>query len=137
MDIGDDSNNFIDLYPDHAWVSDSVLWLGNKDRPESGHDEVLVTNNSRQAISYLHVRTCGWEMFWLFDVKPGETVKLDSCPRVAYLSSFGKFAGGKEISYAEKGFKVEGEYKIPGQYYSIEISDDGAKINSSDVEASK
>jgi hypothetical protein len=135
-DIGDDSDYFADGFPDHSWVSDSILWLGHKDYAELGHDEVEVTNDSQQAISYLQVKTCGWEMFWLLDVKSGETVKLDSCPRIRWLDSYGRFADGKEIPSDGENFKIEGKYKMPGHYY-IKITDDKMNIYSPDFEGYK
>jgi hypothetical protein len=142
MDIGDDSNLFSDLYPDHYWVSDSVFRIGDKDPEELGHDEVVVTNNSGQALEYLRVKTCKWEMFWLFDVQPGSTTKLSVCPQtntradVSGISSYGKFFDGRDIPFATAGFKIRGKYKAPG-HYSVTVTDAETKIDSPDFEVSK
>ena len=135
MDIGDDSNYFADLFPDHSWVADSILRLGDKDPAELGHDEVEVTNSSRQVIAYLQVGTCKWEMFWLFDVRPGEIVKLAACPQtdrfagLSWVSLYGMFAGGQGIPFTGENFKIRGRYSAPARY-RITVSDDASKIES-------
>lgn len=142
MDIGDDSNRFAELYTEHSWISDSVFWFGDKDPISLGHDEVVVTNNSNQAIAYLSVRTCKWENFWLFDVLPSAAVKLTACPQTdmradfSGLDCYGKFANGKDVPLAAMGFKIRGMYKAPG-HYSITIANDETKIDSPDFEGYK
>lgn len=140
VNIGDDSNVFAYLYPGHAWISDSVLRLGDKDPDKLGHDEVVVTNKSKQAIAYLRVRTCKWEMFWLFDVQPGSTVKLSACAQtdvqspLSWVASSGKFSDGREIPFAGRDFKIQDKYKASG-HYLIAITDEGTRIDSADFES--
>lgn len=133
MDIGDDSNLFDDLYPDHSWVADSILRFGNKDPDELGHDEVVVRNNSNQVIAYLQVRTCKWEMFWLFDVQPNSMVKLSACPQIIWLDFYGKFSGGKNIPFVGMNFKIGSKRRTTG-HYLITIADEGTSIDSPDFE---
>lgn len=139
-DIGDDSNYFADLFPEHAWVSDSVFRLGERDAPGLAHDELSVTNDSRQPISYLRVVTCKPEMFWLFDVPPGETVKLAACPQtdgladLSWVAFQGRLADGRELPFTGKNFKIRGVYVAPA-HYRIKVSDDAAEVDSTDFES--
>jgi hypothetical protein len=138
-DVGDDSNYFADLFPEHAWVSDSVFRLGERDAPRLAHDELSVTNDSRQSISYLRVMTCKREMFLLFDVPPGETVKLAACPQtdgladLSWVAFQGRLADGRELPFTGENFKIRGVYVAPA-HYRIKVSDDTAKVDSTDFE---
>ncbi len=142
MDIGDDSNLFADLFPEHSWISDSVFWFGDKDPKELGQDEVVVANNSNQAIAYLSVRTCKWENFWLFDLQPNAVVKLEACPQTnafadsSWIACYGKFTDGRDVDTAGVNFKIREKYKAPG-HYRITITDDETKIDSPDFEGYK
>jgi hypothetical protein len=138
-DIGDDSNYFADLFPDHAWMSDSVLRLGEGDAPGLEHDVLDVNNSSRQVISYLRVRTCKCEMFWLFSVRPGETVRLSACAQadghadLSWVDFSGMFEGGREIPFTGKNFEIRGVHGTPSRY-SITVSDDAAKVESAGLQ---
>lgn len=132
-DVGDDSNYFADLFPVHEWMSDSVLRLGDVDAPGLEHDVLDVNNSSRQVISYLRVKTCKREMFWLFGVRPGEAVRLSACAQtdghadLSRVAFSGMFEDGREIPFTGEDFKLRGVHGAPSRY-RITISDGDAKV---------
>lgn len=138
-DIGDDSNHFADLFPYHTWVSDSVFRLGDVDAPGLEHDVLDVNNGSRQVISYLRVMTCKREMFWLFDVRPGESVRLSACAQADGRADLGRvafsgmFEDGREIPFAGENFKIRDARGAPARY-GITVSDAAAKIEAAGLE---
>jgi len=104
--------DFVKEYPDHDWLADNALWLGNfKPRPQTLRSTVLVQNDISKEVSALFL-TVGYQRFLLFDLSSAKTIKLSAITDThessddVWIAAFGQFNDG---SFAEG----EGNFDIP------------------------
>lgn len=132
---------FETLYPQHSWVSESVLRFG-EELPgfKAQHDEIKVHNQTNRSLTYLRVNSGKYEMFLLFELKPNSTVILPTRAQpsvesdLSWISSVGKFEHGVPLKEEGKNFYIRGKYNGPA-HYSILIREDGITILSEEFEA--
>ena len=117
-------NEFMDLYPDYSWVSESILKLGRKvDGTES--NSLQITNDSSMRISYLLIETYH-DKYVLFDVEPDSTVNL-KFQFLGQLSCQGEFVEPKKGFGSAVRLASEEETKQQGDF-SIGIREGNAVI---------
>lgn len=71
--------SFDDLYPDHEWLSESILHLWDKrdsQKPEAISEEIALSNESGRQIKYLYLKAGKTNLFLLFDLAPGARITL-------------------------------------------------------------
>jgi hypothetical protein len=134
-------NRFSELFPDHSWVSSSVLRFGRKDSvPLSQHDEVIVANETDQSLTYLRLNAGKYEAFLLFEVKPKSSLTLNVQPQSdegrdsSYIGCKGRFDDGNLIAEAAGNFGVRGRYR-GRSHYSVKITNKGVLISSQEFAA--
>ena len=138
---GVNDNMFSDLYPEHLWISPSVLRFGRKDNsPEPQHDEVSIENDTDRLITYLKVNAGKYESFLLLELKPRSLVVLNPQPQtdkgqdLSYIGCKGRFNDGTPIGEEAGNFRVQGRYR-GSAHYSIKISTNGVLISSKEFES--
>ena len=134
-------NMFSELYPEHLWVSPSVLRFGRKDNsPKPQHDEVSVENATDRTITYLRVNAGKYETFLLFELKPRSLVTLnaqaqtDEGKDLSYIGCKGRFEDGTTIGEKPGNFDIRGKYAGLA-HYSIKVSDSAVQIISKEFES--
>jgi hypothetical protein len=133
-------DRFSELFPEHNWVSDSLLRFGRKDIPQSQHDEITVANETGRTLTYLWLRSGKYELFLLFELKPALTVTLRSQAQTdegqdsSYIGCKGKFDDGKALAEVAANFSIRGKYRGPS-HYSVRITEKGVLIASQEFEA--
>jgi len=137
-DVYDD--RFLDLFPVHDWISESIIRFGKKDTiPQSQHDEVYVANNTNQVITYLTLRAKKDEMILQFDLQPKSVVKLyvepqsDQRADLSWIWCKGKFVSGQNILETGTNFKIRGKYNGPA-HYCVSVKDQQVSIESREFE---
>lgn len=134
-------NRFSELFPEHTWVSSSVLRFGRKDSVLlSQHDQVIIANETDQTLTYLRLNVGKYEAFLLFEVKPKSSLTLNVQPQSdeghdsSYIGCKGRFDDGNIISEAAGNFGVRGRY-LGRSHYTVKITDKGVLISSQEFEA--
>ena len=134
-------NRFSELFPDHSWVSSSVLRFGRKDRlPLSQHDEVIVANETDQTLTYLRLNAGKYEAFLLFEVQPKSCLTLNVQPQSdegrdsSYIGCKGRFDDGNSVAEVAGNFGVRGRYRGRA-HYAVKITNKGVLISSQEFEA--
>jgi hypothetical protein len=134
-------DRFSELFPEHSWVSSSILRFGRKDSlPPSQHDEVIVANETDQTLTYLRLNAGKYEIFLLFEVAPKSSLILNVQPQSdegadsSYIGSKGRFDDGKSLAEAGGNFAVRGRYRGRA-HYTVKITNKGFLIGSQEFEA--
>lgn len=129
------------LYPEHAWISPSVLRFGRKDRsPEPQHDEVSIENATDRTITYLRVNAGKYETFLLFELKPRSLVTLNAQAQTdkghdsSFIGCKGRFEDGTPIREKPGDFDIRGKYSSPA-HYSVKVSDSAVLITSKEFDS--
>jgi hypothetical protein len=99
----DDSARFEDVCPEHDWISDSITRFGRKPGHRSPEfDELIIRNDSGQAVDYLEVRVDKYEIFLAMGLQPDMEEKVfverplgGAWERYFHLSI--KLAGSQEV----------------------------------------
>lgn len=132
-------DRFAELFAEHNWISDSILWFSNRDFiPQSQHDEVTISNETNKVITYFRLVVEKNEMFLLFDIQPKPARILSVHPQTdrgrdySWISGTGK-TDDKDIAEYGVNFEVRDRYKNPA-HYCIKIKDEGLTITSKEFE---
>jgi hypothetical protein len=103
-------DRFSELFPEHGWVSDSLLRFGRKGSPQAQHDEVLVSNETDRPVTYLWVNAGKYEMYLILELRPQSSVTLRVQPQTdegmdfSYIGCKGRFRDGRAIAEAAGNF---------------------------------
>lgn len=134
-------SRFPELFPEHRWISSSVLRFGGKDNlPEAQHDEISIENATDRTLTYLRVNDGKYEVFLLFELQPRSFVTLYVQPQtdegqdLSYIGCKGRFDDGTSIAEVAGNFRVRGRYH-GRSHYSVKISDKGVQITSKELES--
>jgi hypothetical protein len=129
-------SRFGDLFPQYNWVSNSIIRFGGGDiNTPSQSDEVKVTNETDELITYLAIIIEKQEMFLIFDLQPHYTITLSVHPQTdqrmdsSWINCWGKFKDDKAVPQKGVNFRIRGKYKGPA-HYSIIIRETGVAITS-------
>lgn len=129
---------FLDQYPVQEWVGDSAIRFGPaRDLSPDQMDEVLVQNDSGQTLSYFWLNVAKVEKFLIFDLAPGQNVRLHTYPQTLDISDFSGFTCFATVVAGGRKLKGGGAFKPnPGQkragHFVINVSENGIRIESSD-----
>ena len=66
-------SDFAEMYPDHKWVTDSVLRFGRLAKSEQSIDSLIVSNRTDKPVRYLKI-TVG-DMLFIFDLPARSATK--------------------------------------------------------------
>jgi hypothetical protein len=116
---------FNSLYPNHSWLSESILKIGRGEGAQS--DALQIWNNTSYRLKYLLIETYE-DKFVLLDVAPGAIEKLD-------FDYVGRLSCQGEFSESSKRFGVAVELPNEGangarRQFLINVKGDGASIES-------
>ncbi|MEP6818649.1 MAG: hypothetical protein ABJA18_03890 [bacterium] len=118
-------DEFNGLYPNHSWLSESILRIGRGDGAQS--DTIQISNNSSARIKYLLIETYE-DKFILLDVEPGAVVN-QAFRYVGRLSCQGEFSeSGKRFGDAIELSKQGGN--AAHNQFLISLKEDGLSIES-------
>jgi hypothetical protein len=90
-------SDFAEMYPEHKWVSESVLRFGRLANSEQSFDSLIVSNRTDKPVRYLKI-TVG-DMLFIFDLSPRSATKL-VVPHQRWLSwvtAEGAFSDGQSL----------------------------------------
>lgn len=73
---------FLQRYPVHEWVSDSVLRLGDLSSKDSFRDDLIVKNSVKEQLSLVILQYGKYEVFFIYDLPPGKQVELKASPQL-------------------------------------------------------
>jgi len=111
--------SFIDCNPVTEWVGNNALRMGGDNSRQTFTDELVISNNSGEHLKYLSIGLGKYESFYVFDVKPGDSVVVRSSPGLNYYAP-----GEVHIGYLgqmQSGTKLEGELKQQQPENSIRL----------------
>jgi hypothetical protein len=132
-------DRFSELFPEHSWISDSLLRFGRKDIPQSQHDEITVANETGRTLKYLWLGAGKYERFLLFELQSASSVTLrvqaqtDEGQDSSYIGCKGKFDDGKAFAEVAANFSILGKYRGPS-HYSVRITEKAVLITSQEFE---
>lgn len=110
------------------WVGDNVLRTGEDASDQPFHDELIVSNNSDENLKYMALSYGRFESFWIFDLAPGNQIRLHASPgfkpdgsSVWFLGYGGETQNGKKFEGTMDGKKRESPSNGPLRF-SISIN---------------
>ncbi len=127
--------SFLDVYPDHEWLSESILYLGGDKRQGMPREkgQIIVSNQSDESLSYMFLRAAKANIFFILDLPAGSTtelpVYLDRLAR--YIGCEGKFIGGESFKFQEVGFSKQEQSPI---HYCIKVEKSSILIQSRELD---
>lgn len=114
--------DFTQLYPNYSWLSESILTIGRRETPATDKLEIV---NGPNHLKYLLVETHD-DKFVLFDIEPGQAIKLDF-HYFGQLSAQGEFAAtGKRFGDA---IELENETVPTATTFAIRIGPETVSID--------
>jgi len=130
-----------DKSPQLNWIYENTFRLDDTaSLPESESDVLFVRNDSARALSYLYVNGEANERFFILNLGPQTSLKLNARPQwrradLSWISASGQFINGGKV-YNGQNFKMPNSAKGPGRY-CLNVKDDGIMITSLDFEGLK
>jgi hypothetical protein len=120
-------SDFNELYPEHKWVSESVLRFGfNISKSEKSFDSLVISNKTNNVIKYLKIR--GEDLYLVFGMQPNSKIELPM-PRHSYVAAIGEFENGQPIEYKGVNF-FGGEPSNPAIQSCLSVVDNSIRIES-------
>lgn len=127
-------SGFSKTYPEHKWVSESILqFSSNIVESENSLDSLVISNNTNKTVKYLKIRVL--DMFLIFDIEPNSSIKL-TVPHYRWQSwvvGEGEFEDGERISGNGVNFFHKDKLKEPLRY-CISINNNVLRIESPLIE---
>ena len=124
-------SDFAEMYPEHKWVSESVLRFGYKlAKSQQRIDSLTVSNRTDKPVRYLKI-TAG-DLIFIFDLPARSATKL-GVPHQAWLSwvaAEGAFSDGQSLSVNGVNFFHRDKLNMPLKY-CLFVTEDLIKIESS------
>ncbi len=118
------------MYPEHKWVSDSVLRIGSEiSKSEKSSDSLALSNKTNKTVRFL--RIVAGDMLFIFEMPPDSKNKF-SVPYLGdlpWVAGEGEFADGQKIKWNGVNFQNKERLKDSLQY-CISVGDDSLKIES-------
>lgn len=119
------------LFPQHTWVSDSVLHFYRQEYFEAGPpDRLEVVNRTSKEVKYLRINSV--DLFILFSMQPSSLNASPPRGDSRWLSVTGEFADGRPIKDNSASFLLPNGGNGPFTYYLF-ITDGGAVIENSQL----
>ena len=123
-------SDFAGMYPEHKWISDSVLRIGSKiSKSEKSSDSLVVSNKTNKTVKFL--RIVAGDMLFVFEMPPNSKSKF-SVPylgELPWVTSEGEFADGQKIKWNGVNFQNKERLK-DSLRYCISVGEDSLKIES-------
>jgi hypothetical protein len=120
-----------EMYPEHKWISDSVLRLSSDiSKSEKVSDYLVVSNKTNKTIKYL--RIVAGDMLFIFEMPPNSKSKF-SVPYLGdlpWVTGEGEFADGQHIKGKGVNFLNNKKKLDVSLHYCISVSDDSLRIES-------
>lgn len=139
---GDSSTNVgFPKSPALSWIQENTFRLGDQGAWSEPHcDVLLVRNDTSKALSHLLVGGSHGEEFFILDMQPGASVKLNAKPEwergdLRWVSASGRFSDGVEI-FDGLSFRLRGPSRGPG-HYCLAIEESQIVIRSREFEGSR
>lgn len=114
-------------YPDYRWVGDNILQFYNEENFDKGRPQaIFLANRSKQTIKHLKLQA--WDKFLIFDVQPGDEVRLSASPLKGgypWVSIEGEFYDGQRFK-ENAVFRLTTVDQSPS--YNVLFTDDGLKV---------
>jgi hypothetical protein len=130
-------SSFKDRYPDHEWLSESVLLLGDgteQDVPRQ-KDQIIISNQSDESLSHVFLNA-GTNIFFVLDLPAGSTIEipiyLDRLDR--FMVFEGRFNGGKSTKLQEVAFASSEQQESP-VHYCIKVENSSLLIQSPELDS--
>jgi len=123
-------SDFAEMYPEHKWVTDSVLRFGYKlAQSEQSKDTVTISNRSDKPVRYLKI-TAG-DMLFIFDLPARSATKL-AVPHQgwhSWVTAEGAFPDGQSLPVNGVNFFHRDKLNGPLQY-CLSVSENSISIES-------
>lgn len=123
-------SDFARMYPEHKWISDSVLRIGSRiSKSEESSDSLAVSNKTNKTVKFL--RIVAGDMLFTFEIPPNSRSEF-SVPylgNLPWVTGEGEFADGQKIKWNGVNFQNKERLK-DSLHYCISVSDDYLKIES-------
>lgn len=124
-------DRFLDDYPEHKWMSDSVLRFGhNVAKSEENQDSLSVSNNTDKTLEYLKIKA--GDMLLVFEMPPKSKLKFQ-VPHQGWNSwvwADGEFTDERKPKGNGANFYHKDKLNEPLRY-CVSVGDDAIKVESS------
>jgi hypothetical protein len=109
-------SDFAEMYPEHEWVTESVLRFGRLTKSEQRIDSLIVSNRTDKPVRYLKI-TVG-DMLFIFDVPARSATKLVVPHRgwLSWVAAEGAFSDGQSLPANGVNFFHRDRLNGPLQY---------------------
>jgi hypothetical protein len=123
-------SDFVEMYPEHKWVNESILRFGYKlAKSQQSIDSLTVSNRTDRLVRYLKITAS--DMIFVFDLPPRSATKL-AVPHQGWLSwvaAQGAFSDGQSLPTNGVNFFHRDRLTDPLQY-CVSVSEGLIKIES-------
>lgn len=127
-------SDFGQMYPEHEWVTESILRFGLQvSASEKSSDSLIVSNRTDKSVRYIKITAA--DMLFVFDLPPHSKTRL-SVPHQGWLSwvaAEGEFGEGRSIPYNGVNFFHRDKLKEPLRY-CVSVEESVMRIESSTMD---